>query len=387
VGGITTSAAPELTPTVSVHTLRNQLNAAWSEIKDLRRTVAHQARLLENLAPETHPAEPSIACVYALHAEGRYHEKSWRFVWNRLTPLVRHLGDRPASELTPVAWERHRNVRRREADRHGKFPCEHTLNIELQRAKGMLDWAVAAGMLAFNPLKAAKYVKTKSQRETCLKPVDVDVLLESVSEVRDKRREDYDDDGARAAMLRALVLCWFDSMLRFNEARQMRRDLIEPDGSYPVQRETTKSDAGARTVVLTERTLEAIRAIPIHPRTNYVFVNDAGSLIGETTVRGWFRWACEHGRLDARAHPKDKRIVPHHLRHGGATAADAAGVRAGALQLALGHASAKDTARYLHRDKSDSAHHVAEKIQEAVRRGPHKAIGVHPEKRRGPRKK
>jgi integrase/recombinase XerD len=293
----------------------------------------------------------------------------------------------PAPEITPAVWMRHLAQRRHEEQRGGGTPCDHTLNIELGRAKTLLDWAVETGMIPYNPLKAAKYTKTVSRRETALKPMDIERLLEAAAEARDLRKQDYDDDGSRAAKLRALILCWFDSMLRFNEARNLRRDLIEPDGSYPVHREVTKTDAGARTVFLTPRTIEAINAVPVHPKTNHVFVNDDGELLGEMTLRGWFRWAVEHGRLDARAAPGE-RITPHCLRHAGATAADAAGARPGALQVALGHGSLVQVERYVHRDKLEAARHVAEKIAEAtgVRRGPQRAIGSRPEKRRGPRK-
>lgn len=349
--------------------LRAALEEAWLEIKSLRRTVADQARLLQLLAPETHPAAPSVACLYALFAEGRYHERSWRHVWNRLYPTVHHLGALPAPELTPIVWSRHLNVRRREVDRFGGTPCDHTLNIELGRCKGMLDWAVGNGMIAFNPLTAAKYVKTISRRETRLKQADVTLILSEAEKFRDRRRQDYDDDGSRAAMLKAIVLCWFDSMLRFNEARHLRRDLIAADGAYTLTANETKSGR-ARTVVLTPRTLEAIRAVPIHPQTNYVFVNHrTGELQGASTMRSWFRWACEHGNLDARATPRDRRIVPHHLRHAGATTADEAGARPGAIQDALGHANIRTTQTYLHRDRAESARHVAERMVMAAPAG------------------
>jgi len=109
-----------------------------------------------------------------------------------------------------------------------------------------------------------------------------------------------------------------------------------------------------RTVVLTTRTLEAIRAVPGEGR---LFPE------GATTIRGWFRWCCEHGRIDAKAAPRDKRIVPHHLRHAGATEADALGVRPSALQLTLGHAKMSTTERYLHRDKLTAAREVAEAME------------------------
>lgn len=350
----------------------------------MRRTVANQGRLISHLHPETHPAAPSLNCCYWLFSLTHEHEPSWREHRNRLLPSLRGMGTMPAPEVTPIAWVRHLTTRRREEQRGGGTPCDHTLNIELGRLKGLLDWAAENGMIAFNPLKPAKYAQTVSRRETELKPYDIERLLEEAALVRDRRKHDYDDDGARAAMLKALVLCWFDSMLRFNEGRHLRRDLIEPTGDYPVNRAETKTEAGVRTITLTPRTLEAIAEVPVHLETNHVFVNlDTGRLIGESTVRGWFRWACEHGRLDARAAPRDRRIVPHHLRHAGATAADAAGARPGALQVTLGHANMRSTERYLHRDKTESARHIAEKIVEAtrpLRRGPQKAMRGRPEK-------
>ena len=337
-----------LTPSVSSDTasLRRQLIAAWDEIKDLRRTVAHQARLLENLASETHPAAPSVNCLYWLWSETQMHRHSWRHAWNRVKPTLDGLGELPAPELTPIAWERHRNARRRQVDHRGQTPCEHTLNIELARAKSILAWAVESRILPFNPLAAARYVKTVSRRETELRPYDVEAMLVAAEDLRDQRLCEGDDDGLRSRKLTAFILLCFDSMLRFEEARGLARDAISPSGDVQVTGKGNKT----RTVTLTARTLEAIRAIPGEGR---IFPD------GATTIRGWFRWACEHGRIDAKAAPRDKRIVAHHLRHAGATEADAQGVRPGALQLTLGHSSMKTTERYLHRDAFEAARHVA----------------------------
>ena len=346
--------------------LRRQLAEAWAEIRALRRTVAHQARLLSNLSSETHPSAPSLNCIYWLYSETKYHSKSWRYEWNRLVPSLRGLGTILAPDLSPLVWERHRNARRREADRYGGLPCEHTLNIELARLKAILEWAVESRMIAFNPLRPAKYVKTKSERTTRLKQEDIERLLEESEDLRDRRLPEGDDDGLRAKKLQAFVLLCFDEMLRFNEARHVRRDLIEPNGDCQVTGKGNKT----RVVTLTPRTLEAIRAIPPYQGTHYVFVNHStGKLQGENTMRSWFRWACERGNLDSRAAPGDKRIVPHHLRHGGATEADEAGARPGAIQQTLGHDSMKTTQKYLHRETRESARHVAEKMVQAAESG------------------
>lgn len=364
MGELAAGAGPSLTSTVSANTLRQQLSAAWTEIKDLRRTVAHQARLLENLASETHPAAPSVNCVYWLFSDARRHERSWHLHWQRLQPSLRGLGTMPAPEVTTVAWNRHVSARRHEEQRGGGTPSAITLNIELARLKAMLEWAAENRMIDFNPLRSAKRIAARDQRETRLSPDDIDQLLIEAESLRDHRLAEEDDDGCRSKMLQASALCWFDSMMRVSEARHIRRSLIQPNGDYRIPRDHTKTDAGERTVTLTARTLEAIRAVPIHPKSDYVFTNpNTGKLLSYQTLRRWFRWTCERARMDAKAAPRDKRIVIHHIRHAGATAADAAGVRPGALSTVLGHKDGRATARYIHREGVESAHHVAEAME------------------------
>jgi integrase len=356
--------------------LRTSLTDAWAESKELRRTVAAQGRLLALLAPETSPTAPSLNCLYWLYSLVRGHERSWAHIWWRLQPLLRRLGQLPAPELNPVRWEQHRSVRRTEPDRRGNLPNEYLLNIELTRAKEMINWGVSTGILLFNPLAPAKNVKAVCERETRLRQADIETLLASVADLRDERRDDYEDDGARAARIRAFVLCCFDSMLRFNEARHLRRDLIRSDGSYTLSWTTTKNQK-ARTVVLTPRTLAAIDEVAPVDGTHFVFANpDTGALFGETLFRRLFRKACAAAGLDARCAPGDKRIVVHHLRHAGASEADEAGARPGAIKDLLGHARLATTEKYLHREKTESARHVAERMVAAatkMRRPPQRA--------------
>lgn len=352
--------------------LRSQLAAAWAEVKALRRTVAHQARLLEHLHSETHPAAPSVNAVYWAFSLSHETEPSWYEHWLKLQPSLRGLGTLPAPEVTPVVWARHRAQRKHEYHRMGRPPCDHTLNCELARLKSMLSWAAANQMIAFNPLQTAKRVKTKSQRETRLTPADIDQLLVEAEDLRDRRVREGDDDGTRSKMLQAAVLIWHDSMLRPDEARHIRRGLIQANGDYAIPREHTKTDAGERIVTLTPRTLEAIAKVPEHPASDYLFTNPrTGKLLDKSTLWRWFRWTAKNARLDAKAAPRDRRVVPYHLRHAGATAADAAGVRIGALSTTMGHASTAVTATYVHRDKAESARLVSEAIQLATstRRG------------------
>ena len=295
-----------------VHDPQSALRDAYAEIKELRRTVASQARLLSLLAPETHPAAPSLNCVYWLYAQARYHTKSWRQEWGRLQPLLRELGELLAPDLTPIVWERHRNVRRHQWQRGGGTPTELTLNLELKRAKQMLAWAVEAQILKFNPLQAARTVKTREIRETHLRQTDIEAILTACESVRDKRVPEEDDDGRRTKLLTAFVLLCFDSMLRFNEARRFRRDNLT-DGNYRV---TEAKGGKQRTVTLTPRTLEAVNACSPSP---FLFTNpETGELLSECVLRKWFRAACRVAGSDQRAAPGE-RVVVHTLRHAGAS--------------------------------------------------------------------
>jgi integrase len=230
----------------------------------------------------------------------------------------------------------------------------------------MLNFAIDRGMIRHNPLARAKPVSTISQRETWLGAGDVEKLLAAADDVVDRSLREGDDDGRRAALLKAFILCCFDSMLRFNEARHLRIDRIGPDGSVELLASETKGKR-RRFVQLTPRTLDAIQEIKRRPGAEWVF--EGGSdhpgkerygKISEGAMRSWFRRACEISGVDERATANDKRARVHDLRAGGATTADMLGARPIAIQAAMGHASFEMTRRYLRSSEAEGARSVGE---------------------------
>lgn len=298
-------------------------------------------------------------------------ETGWKLIASAIRPLLADIGNLPAPLLTPMKWDEHRARRRQVITRTGAPPKDSTLNIELIYARAMLNWAVERGMVKRNPLLLAKPVATLSQRETRLTPGDVEKLLVAADDVINRRIRDGDDDGSWSRLLKAFLLCIFDSMLRFNEARLLRLGRIEPDGAYELLASETKS-AKRRFVKLSPRALEAIAEIRRPERAVYVF-EDMNGLATENRLRHYFRRACELSGVDARATERDVRVRPHDARAGGATAADENGARARAIQRTLGHASLRMTERYLRSDDQENARHVAEAIERATRVGPKKA--------------
>jgi integrase len=288
----------------------------------------------------------------------------------RLDPLMRRLGDRQASELTPLLWAEHRAVRSVEPSGRGarKPPCAHLLNIELFRTKEMLRFAVANKLLEASPLEAAKPARAISARETWIEEADLQRLLKACGDLRDGRRR-RNDPHDRPALMRAFILCCFDSMLRFNEARHLRRDRIGLNGLVELSAHATKGRK-MRVVALTDRTIAAIKAIPVRSPDPHVFHNfERGGLYAEQTIRFHFRAACKQAGVDERVAPGDGRLHIHDLRHSGASVADANGASALAIKEALGHSKLSTTERYMHHNKVKSALALAGLMQASAAKG------------------
>jgi integrase len=348
----------------TVQRLLEEMQAARRQIESLTSLIGEQARVIAALSPMRKGT--TISELYEEYRKSRDKEESWIWVRNRLLPLVRRLGSLPVYSLTPSVWSDHHAARKSQPTPRDRPPADHTLNIELGRAKEMVDWGVAAGLVDFNALKTARKVKTISARETWLSEPQIQQLLAGVAAVPTARGQ---------LIMRAFILSALDALLRFNEVRRLRRDRIGKDGVIELQAKETKSRK-RRTVALTPRAMEAIREVPHVLGTQYVFANpDTGKLFGEATLRLWFRTACVASGIDAYA-AEGERVVPHTMRHSGATSADARGASPMAIKEALGHASLETTSRYLHRHMEAGARELAALMAEgaeAERRGPHKS--------------
>ena len=353
--------------------LRRELEEARLQVVQLTQIAKDQARAIAELTEECPPWAPSVAILYWLYAPTREADPNYRHLWARLVPTVNALGDLPAMKLTPLVWDTHRASRRKTAlGRYGEPIKEATLNMELVRIKEMLGWAVRNKFLKYNPISAARPVKTVNNRETWLVPDQVERLLAAADDVTDKRSDEGNDDGFRSKVLRAFTLACHDSMLRYNEARNLRRDRIRADGRVELAGAETKGRK-RRTIFLTPRTLEAIAALPVHGP--YVFA-DADGQLHERRIRRWFRRCCVVAGVDVYAAPGEMQIRPHDLRASGATTADEHGARAKAIQDAMGHSQFSTTAPYLRSEKSSNARTVATVIISATepRRGAKRAM-------------
>jgi integrase len=360
--------------------LRKELAEARLQVVQLTQVAKDQAKALAELTDDCPPWAPSVAILYWIYGPTRWADPNWPRIWNRLVPIVDAHGDLPAAKLTPVIWDTHRARRKQTAKgRYGEPIADSCLNMELVRAKEMLNWAVANKYIKANPLVAAKPVPTVAHRDTRLTPEQLEGLLAACDDVVDRRFKDGDDDGLRSVVLKAYALCLHDSMLRPNEARGLRRAGVQVDkasgfGRVELAARGTKTRKH-RAIFLTPRTLEAIALLPVDDATPYVF-SEGGKQLHERRLRYWFRRACELAGVDVYAAPGERQIRPHDLRASGATTADERGARATAVRDALGHALLATTEKYLRSEQAMNARTVADVMVEATdqRRGPRRAV-------------
>ncbi len=319
-----------------------------SEAAALRAQIAALTAAVERLAVAKPTPTITVASLFSEFEKTRSTQRSWRENRNRLVPLVRRLGDLPAAHLTPLAWAEHRAARALEEHRWGGLPKPHTLSIELGRAKELLNFGVSMGLLDVNPLARVKREKTVSQRETWLDDDGVVQLFTGLGKLPGERPR---------LIMHAFILLCLDGMMRFNEARGMRRDRIR-GGLVELAAKSTKSRR-SRTIGLTPRTLAAIEAIPPVVGSPYIFANPShGRPYSAMMIRYWFRAVCVASKVDTLA-ADGERVVIHTLRHSGASAADARGAPATAIRDGLGHSTLAVTEKYLHRHKAAGAIELA----------------------------
>lgn len=338
--------------------------ATWKSMAlQLKDVVAQQTEIISLLKehraaahrapdPVNTVALPSISIreIFAKYKAARCHEHSWGTIEDKLSHLVRRLGDLPAAQLDHKKWEEHRIARRAEKMDYGRSrgrgPAESSLNIELGVAKTMLEWAETQGHLIFNPLRKARKAKTKGPRKTWLKEYQLQQFLAFTKP----------DGREQSQMLRAFILVDFDSGARFNEIRLLRRDRlrqrVESDGleeamGWVVDIDATKNSK-AHVIGLTQRAHEALLAIGEIDGSPYFFARkETKRPYTRKQISRWFRQACDSTGIDSAVATGEIRLTPHDGRRSAATNAHNRGGSLLEVQNMLNHSSPATTAQYV----------------------------------------
>jgi len=339
-------------------TTEEMIEGLRAQVAELTKILASQAATIERLTTAPAQKQTTIAELFDAYQRIRQADASWKHLECRLRPLVRRLGRLRVFELTPTVWAEHVAVRKTQETMRNRPPCDQTLNLELQRAKEMVEWGVSSGLVDSNPLKPARKIRTISARETFLTEPQVQELLGGVSDIPTPHGR---------LVTRAFILCAFDGMMRLNEVRHLRRDRVGKDGMVELRASQTKSRK-RRMVGLTSRALEALGDLPPVDGALFFFANpETARLYGVSTIQSWFRVACIASGVDKYA-AEGEKVVIHSLRHSGASAADARGASPMAIKDALGHSSLTTSERYMHRHREASARDLARIMAEGAER-------------------
>jgi integrase len=185
---------------------------------------------------------------------------SWRTEAGRAAHLVRHLGARPAADLSLLDVDAYRAARMRERTHRGTPPAPATLDREVELLKRIINYAVACRLLGRNPIADVKLLGRANTRKSVVDDRGFDALY-----------------GAAAEHLRPVIVTAYDTGCRLNELLGLRWDQVDLDAEHPVAHlhagETKNDDA--RDIYLTPRAEAVLRDLRAKATQAcpFVFVN------------------------------------------------------------------------------------------------------------------
>jgi integrase len=252
----------------------------------------------------------------------------------RAKHLKRLLGSRLCVELTVKDVDEYRTARLAEKTVRGKPPAPASLDREVELLKRMLNYAVACGSLASNPIAAVKLLRKPNVRRSVL-----------------------DDDGFRMLYeaaeptLQPILLVAFDTGMRLREVLDLRWSQLDLKvGTVKLAAEDTKTEE-PRTVFLTARVRKALETHPRFLKSEYVFTNPETESSWKD-VRKMFRRALKAAGLAG--------VWFHDLRRSFVTQARRRGVPESVVMKMSGHRTRAVFDRYNIVEEDD--------LREAVRR-------------------
>ena len=292
--------------------------------------VAVEAKVSGGLEPSSAKrfSSTTVADAWRLYEPvGQRDNRAWSTDQGRAKHLIRHLGHNDAAALSIGNVDAYRSVRLSERTRRGGPPSPATLDREVELLKRTLNYAVAAGRIATNPLARAKLLRRPNVRRSVLDESAFSRLYRA-SEV----------------WLQPVLLLAFDTGMRKQEVLQLHWDAVSiPEASIRLWPDGTKSEE-ARLVVLTPRALQALKALRPHTRAEPVFRNpETGKPYQD--IRKTFRRAVAEAEL--------RGLWFHDLRRSFVTRARKAGVPESVVMRMSGHKTRSVFDRYNCVDEGD----------------------------------
>jgi integrase len=229
----------------------------------------------------------------------RRDKDSWRSDIARAEHLLRHLGNRVASNLTQADIDEYRSHRLAETTRRGGPPSPATLDLELAQLKRMCSYAVECGRLQVNPVARVKLLRKPNVRQVTL---DEPTFLKLVE--------------AAEPSYRPVLLMAYDTGMREGEILNLRWSQLDlKDRAVRLGAEDTKTNK-ARTVYLTDRVIEPLQQLPRQLHSEYVFVSHRTGSRWSELRRAFDRARKAVGREDLWFHDLRRSFVTNARRRG-----------------------------------------------------------------------
>jgi integrase len=274
------------------------------------------------------------------------------------------LGEMPATAASKLIVKLYQRKRAKETTMAGKPTKPATRNREIAMWRRTLNWAADdVEIIPSNPIAHIELEKENNRRKTALREDALDLLLEAA--------EPYLD-----GMMPAYILTLYDSGMRELEGLRLRWDQVDLEtGVVELEASETKTDT-ERYPRLLPRTLEAIRELPRHPTSPYVFARPAkagrrspykkqleGKPYHPRYVLKRFKQAvAEAGLVGKNGEP----ITIHTLRHSFVSNTQRRNIPIRVAMALSGHKTEEAFSRYNHFDELDVADAVR-KMDEATR--------------------
>lgn len=207
--------------------------------------------------------------------------KAWTTEAGRWKHLEAHFGAKVAAAITLRDVDRYRSIRREQVTRRGTLTMPATRNREVALLRHLLNFAVKRKLLTSNPIAGVDMEDEDNTRSTVIDEGALAKLL-----------------GACDAMVGALILTLIDTGMRRGEVLDLRWDQVDlRTGRVTLGVQDTKTRRG-RQPRFTNRVIEAVRRLPKHISSPYVFPNPkTGRPYDTTTIYDRFQIAVEAAGL------------------------------------------------------------------------------------------
>lgn len=250
-------------------------------------------------------------------------KRSWKHDLFRSRSLLAAFRGKTLGEITPVAIERFKNIRRHSSTKRKTTRSAASVNLELQLLSRIFTLAIRLGIADSNPCSRVSKFKLQNQRHRYLLPDEEPLLLAQCTGKREHLGTMIPfaiATGARKSEqlnLRVRQIDFFRNLVLFDKTKSGRDRMVELNSE------------------IRQMLLELCRG---KQPNDYVWVNPATG--GPyTDIKHSFPSACEDAKI--------KGLVWHDLRATYGTRLGEAGYNAYDIAKLMGHASISTSQRYV----------------------------------------